>query len=106
VAKSIQEATFFNHVPLELPSLTIAVTKKNTVGAHQIVAGAFRIQENAEKRVQELREKGYNASYIGVNKYGLHMVTYDSFDDVDKALEFLHEIKRTEAAEAWMLSEK
>src|SRR5690606_4488081 len=63
VSKTIQEATFFNKIPLALPSLTLEVVKKNAVGVHQIVAGAFRVQENAEKKVQELRQKGYNASY-------------------------------------------
>lgn len=107
VSKSIQEATFFNKVPLELPSLTIEVLKKNpSVGKHQIVAGAFRVQENADKKVLELREKGFNASYIGINKYGLHMVTYDSFDSVKDALQYLREIKRTESPEAWLLSSK
>lgn len=107
VSKSIQEATFFNKVPLELPSLTIDVLKKNTpVGKHQIVAGAFRVQENADKKVLELREKGFNASYIGINKYGLHMVTYDSFDSVKDALQYLRDIKRTESPEAWLLSSK
>lgn len=108
VAKSIQEATFFNKIPLELPSLTLDVVKKTTpaIGKHQIVAGAFRVQENADRKVLELRQKGYNASYIGVNKYGLHMVTFDSFDSVKEALNYLREIKRNESPEAWLLSSK
>ena len=109
VAKSIQEATFFNKMPLELPSLTLDLVKKNAppaIGKHQIVAGAFRVQENADRKVLELRQKGYNASYIGVNKYGLHMVTYDSFDSVKEALNYLREIKRVESPEAWLLSSK
>ncbi|MEA1786666.1 SPOR domain-containing protein [Arenibacter sp. GZD96] len=106
VSKTIQEATFFNKIPLELPSLTIEVTKENTLGAHQIVAGAFRMQENADKKVQELRQKGYNAAYVGVNTYGLHMVIYDSFDQVKEALAFLRNVKQEESPEAWMLSVK
>lgn len=106
VAKTIQEATFFNKIPLELPTLTIEMTKEKTLGTHQIIAGAFRVQENADKKVLELQQKGYNASYIGVNKYGLHMVIYDSFDVVSEALAFLKEIKHKESPEAWMLSAK
>ncbi len=105
VSKNIQQATFFNKIPLELPSLTIDVVKKIT-GMHQIIAGAFRVKENADKKVQELRQKGYNASYIGINKYGLHMVIYDSFDKVDEALTFLKDVKQAESPEAWMLSVK
>ncbi|NJB71545.1 hypothetical protein GGR42_002007 [Saonia flava] len=116
VFRSIQEATFFNSKPLELPPLTINAKTKGTDKVaptpskgqkiHHIVAGAFRIETNAEKKVQELRDRGYNATYIGTNAYGLHQISYDSFTDAKEALQFLRKIKRTESSEAWMLSVK
>ncbi|MFK5973716.1 MAG: SPOR domain-containing protein, partial [Flavobacteriaceae bacterium] len=43
ISKQIQEATFFDAIPLELPSLTLnVITKNKNVRMHHIVAGAFR----------------------------------------------------------------
>ncbi|MBT8180240.1 MAG: SPOR domain-containing protein [Eudoraea sp.] len=105
VSKNIQEATFFNSKPLELPELKLNVTKKST-GNHHIIAGAFRIRQNADKKVTYLRKKGYDARYLGVNSYGLHQVTYGSYENPEEALIFLRQVKRTESEDAWMLSTK
>jgi hypothetical protein len=107
VSKNIQEATFFNTAPLELPAVSLnVITNKKSGGVHQVIAGAFRIQENAEKKVLQLKEKGYDASYLGVNQYGLHMVAYGSFDDAKEALNYLRKIKQSESPEAWLRSVK
>nr|WP_293303615.1 SPOR domain-containing protein [Allomuricauda sp.] len=105
VSRLIQEATFFESDPLELPALNLDVTKKK-LGKHHVIAGAFRMEENAEKRVEELKNKGFNAFYLGINKYGLHQVAYDSFDDPKEALTFLRKVKTSESRDAWLLSEK
>ena len=106
VSKNIQEATFFNSKPLELPELKLNVTKKTTTGNHHIIAGAFRIKENADKKVLQLRKKGYEARYLGVNSYGLHQVTFASYEDPEEALIVLKRIKSKESQDAWMLSTK
>jgi len=112
ISKNLQEATFFGSAPLELPSLTLDVLKKKvvtenaTTKKHHIIAGAFRVQKNADKKVAQLKRKGYNASYIGANKYGLHQVTYGSYTNVNEALAFLKKIKRTVSKEAWLYSDK
>ena len=105
VSKNIQEATFFNTAPMELPTFTLNITKKNR-RVHHIIAGAFRVEKNAEKKVQQLKRRGFDAKYIGANKYGLHQVTYASFEDGNEALQYLRKIKRTESADAWLLSTK
>jgi len=106
VEKYIQEATFFESAPLELPALTIKVKKKAVGPMHHIIAGAFRFKENADKKISQLKVEGYDATYLGTNKYGLHQVAYSSFSDSREALQFLREIKRTVSLDAWMLSEK
>ena len=113
VAKRIQEAAFFDVEPLELPSISLAVftsnaaiTKKKNVRTHHIVAGAFRFRTNADKKIRQLKRLGYNASYIGTNTHGLHMVDYDSYTDVDEALNALKAVKRTQSKDAWLLSVK
>ena len=110
ITKQIQEATFFDTSPLELPTVNvdaISISKKEVIIAkHHIVAGAFRIKSNADRKVKALQNKGYNAAYYGTNAYGLHMVTYDRSNNAKEALEALRAIKRTESSDAWLLSEK
>ena len=107
ISEHIQEATFFDAAPLELPTVTLnIITKKNTVRMHHIMAGAFRFKKNADRKIRQLKRRGFNPSYIGTNDFGLHMVTYDSFSDVDKALRTLRKIKRTQSKDAWLKSEK
>ena len=105
VSKNIQEATFFNAKPFELPVLSIDVTKKQS-GKHHIIAGAFRVRENADKKIRQLVNKGYQAEYLGLNQYGLHQVSFGSFEDPKEALAHLKEIRQTESADAWLLSRK
>ncbi|RKE98877.1 HU domain-containing protein [Ichthyenterobacterium magnum] len=95
----VQEATFIISSPL--PAATLSVEKQS--GNYHIVAGAFRVEKNSDKKVQQLKDKGYNARKIGVNKYGLHEVVYSSYVDRIEALRALRQIKRTHNADAWLL---
>lgn len=107
VSKYIQEATFFDASPLELPTITLnVISKKKNVRMHHIVAGAFRFKKNADKKIRQLKRRGFNPSYLGTNDFGLHMVAYDSFSDANKALQALREIKRSQSRDAWLKSEK
>lgn len=100
VAKTIQQATFFDAEPIELPSLKLNIIKEPM--PYHVVAGAFRVSENADKKVEELKAEGYKASKVGVNKYGLHQVAYQSFATMDAANAFL-EILKTKQKEGWVL---
>jgi len=107
VSKHIQEATFFDLEPLELPSISLNTsinTEKENIRTHHIVAGAFRIKKNADRKIRLLKRQGFNAAYIGTNPFGLHQVSYDSYTDTNEALNALKLIKRTHSADAWMLS--
>ncbi|MDX1278828.1 SPOR domain-containing protein [Oceanihabitans sediminis] len=95
----IQEATFVIENPL--PAVTLKVNKQ--VGNYHIIAGAFRLEENCDKKVQQLKEQGFDARKIGVNKYGLHQVVYSSHFDRLEALKTLREVKRTHNKAAWLL---
>ncbi|EDP97015.1 SPOR domain-containing protein [Kordia algicida OT-1] len=97
----IQQATFFNTNPVELPSITLKVAKE--IQNYHVVAGAFRIEENAHTKVAELKANGFDAALLGKNKYGLHQVSYASFATREEASEALAKIKKTEAPEAWLL---
>lgn len=105
VSKNIQEATFFDTAPLELPALNLdVITNKPKQAVHYIVAGAFRFKTNADKKIGQLKKKGFDAAYYGTNRHGLHMVTYSSHTQVDEALHTLKQIKRTQSRDAWLLS--
>ena len=95
----IQEATFL--VTPSLPALNVTV-RKNT-GKYHIIAGAFRIEANAAKKVQQLVDQGYSARQIGRNRYGLHQVVYASYEDRLEALQSLRNIKNSQNKDAWLL---
>lgn len=95
----IQEATFVINNPL--PAATLTIEKQS--GNYHIVAGAFRIESNSDKKVKQLRELGYKARKIGMNRYGLHEVVYASYSDRIEALKALRQIKREDSPEAWLL---
>lgn len=95
----IQEATFVIENPL--PAITFTVTKQT--GYYHIVAGAFRVEENCDKKVAQLKAAGFKARKIGANKYGLHQVVYSSHDHRLDALNMLRDIKKTHNKDAWLL---
>ena len=95
----IQHATFSIDNPL--PAVTINAFKPT--GKYHIIAGAFRVKENAQTRVEQLREKGYKARTIGENKYGLHQVVYGSYADRLEALRALKDVRNTDNSSAWIL---
>jgi hypothetical protein len=99
VDKTVQEATFVISNPL--PVATLKLNKQT--GPYHIVAGAFRVEQNSDKKVQQLIDAGFKARKIGVNKYGLHEVVYESYTDRLEALNALRNIRNTHNKEAWLL---
>lgn len=95
----IQEATFVINNPL--PAITLEL--KQPRGKYHVVAGAFRMEENAQKRVDQLKVKGYNARQIGANKFGLHQVVYGSYSESQEALQALRAVRQSDNKEAWLL---
>lgn len=98
----IQEATFVIENPL--PALNLHLPKHT--GMYHIVAGAFREEANADKKMAQLSQKGYSPFKMEPTRYGLHQVLYASFEDRLEALKNLREIKRTENVDAWLLVQK
>lgn len=97
----IENAEFSITEPL--PSLQIE-TKVAELPKHiHIIAGAFREEANAEKKLRQLQQKGFEAELVGVNKYGLHQVAFASFNDADQAKLQLQEIKEKHLKSAWLL---
>lgn len=99
VENQIQEATFVIENPLPILNLHLS---KHT-GNYHIVAGAFRLEENAEKKMEQLREIGYSPIMLDASRFGLYQVLYSSFETRKEALQKLHEIQHAENADAWLL---
>jgi predicted 3-demethylubiquinone-9 3-methyltransferase (glyoxalase superfamily) len=97
----IQQATFSLN---PLPAITLNVTKQT--GNYHIIAGAFRIETNCDKKINQLKVDGFSARKIGANKYGLHQVVYASYEDRLEALKALRTIKKTHNRDACLLVKK
>ncbi|OED45131.1 hypothetical protein AB832_01515 [Flavobacteriaceae bacterium (ex Bugula neritina AB1)] len=108
----IQQATFEISSPLPAINLTTIRAEKtepiidessSLSPKYHVVAGAYRIKTNAKKKVQKLNAQGFNATLIGVNKFGLHQVVYNSYTDRNEALLALSTIKKQQDSNAWLL---
>lgn len=95
----IQEATFAVSTPL--PAIVLDI--KSRAEDFHIVAGAFRVKANSERKLRQLKRLGFKARIIGQNRYGLHQVVYDSYSSRDEAQRALYTIKRTQDPTAWLL---
>lgn len=98
----VQEATFIISNPL--PAATLSLEKQT--GNYHIVAGAFRVEANSDKKIKQLRAKGYKARKIGANRYGLHEVVYASFENRADAQRELYKIRNEHNRDAWLLIKK
>jgi hypothetical protein len=102
VQNTIQEATFVISNPL--PSVTLSVKEENR--PYHIVAGAFRLDKNAEKVYERLTKKGYKAKRLAPNSNGLFPVLYGSFSTLEEAERIKSDIQKTENPNAWILIEQ
>ena len=99
IENRIQKATF--SVSTDLNPININILKK--VGDFHIVAGAFRIKKNSERKLRELKRLGFDARLIGQNRYGLHQVVFESYNTRKEAENALMKIKKTQDKTAWLL---
>ena len=99
IENEIQEATFFISNPL--PAARLSLEKQT--GNYHIVGGAFRIEANSDKKVEQLKSLGYKARKIGANRFGLHEVVYSSYETRSEAQKALYNIRREHNKDAWLL---
>ncbi|WP_299004968.1 SPOR domain-containing protein [uncultured Tenacibaculum sp.] len=99
VEKKIQSATFVIENPLPTINLNVSKEAKN----FHIIAGAFQDVHNAENKLTELEDKGYDASIVGKNRLGLTQVAFASYATKDEARKALEIIKESVSEDAWLL---
>lgn len=101
--QKIQRATFVIDNPL--PTVELNVSKALPKPYH-VVAGAFQFEENAQKKVDELKAKGYDSYILGKNKWGLTQVAYESFYKKTDAFKSLANVRKADSKDAWLLVKK
>jgi nucleoid DNA-binding protein len=69
-----------------------------------VIVGAFRVQENAEKLVAEIQQKGMRASIFDQSRSGLFRVTVATSSNRKDAMLMLAKAKSTEFGGAWLLA--
>ncbi len=100
VQQKIQEATFFISNPI--PSVTLSIQDESDK-PYQIVAGVFRLEENASRNCADLIRKGFKAERISPNRHGLFPVIYGKYSNSSEAEAALNNIRATENSDAWIL---
>ena len=83
-----------------IPSMTVNV--KLTENKFFIIAGAFRISQNADNLVENLKSKGYDATKLQINEKGLSPVAFTSFFNREEAVVQLRIIQSKENKDAWI----
>ena len=102
INQKIQEATFYISNPLPAVTLTVASEKM----PYCVVAGAFRIESNAEDQYQRLLNLGFKkAKRLAPNKHGLFPVLYGSYSTYAEAHQAMKDIQKLDNKDAWLLIE-
>ena len=100
IEKKIQKATF--NINSSLPTVKLPIKKQ--YGNFHIIAGSFMVEENSLKMIANLKSKGFiEARKVGVNRFGLLQVAYNSYDTVEEARVALAEIRLSQDINAWLL---
>ena len=101
--QKIQTATFIIENPLATIELNV---NKEVPKSFHVIAGAFQFVENAHRKVDQLNSKGFNATILGTNKWGLTQVAYASFYKKSDAFQSLSDIRKVDSKDAWLLVKK
>lgn len=99
VNAKIQEATFLIGNPVA------EIEAEKTFPFH-IMAGAFRNEKNANRELEDLISKGYNARIFARNTNGLIPVVYGSFTTYTEAQYKMTQIQDSINPAAWLLIEE
>lgn len=103
INQKIQEATFYISNPI--PAVTLTVPSEKL--PYCVVAGAFRIENNAEEQYQRLLKLGFKkAKRLAPNKHGLFPVLYGSYSTYAEAHEAMKNIQKLDNKDAWLLIEE
>ncbi|MCK9421924.1 MAG: SPOR domain-containing protein [Bacteroidales bacterium] len=69
-----------------------------------VIIGAFRLKENAENLISQLKQKGTDALIFDRSRTGLYRVTIGAFSERKEALQLLSSAKSGDFSGAWLLA--
>lgn len=114
IAKNVQEARFdlgaITGLQLNVPA-SIQTTEETSLPAitegqfYSVIAGSFREQINAERKLAALKNEGFEAAYAEQSPDGLYRVAYGRFETKREAFSLLKFVTKTLEEEAWYLVE-
>lgn len=96
-----QSAAEIKEIPVAENKVVIEAAKPDVFF---IIAGAFGVEENAQRLAEDLRSKGYDSFIAGQNRRGLYRVSVQGFNDKNVAMKKMREYRNGEFPEAWLLS--
>jgi hypothetical protein len=108
IEKNIQEAAF-DLGSLDRIEVNVIAASQNLAPKqiyYSVIAGSFRLIDNAEKKVNQLVGEGYPAALAELNPEGLYRVAYGRYNTKKEAINMLYFIKYTLKEDAWYLEEK
>ena len=110
IEKKVQEATFdlgaLSEIEIAISATPVEEETVLNQNYFSIIAGSFRSLDNAEKKVEVLKEEGYTAAIAQSSAEGLYRAAYGRFTSKKEALNLLYYIKYTLKEDAWYLEEK
>jgi hypothetical protein len=81
----------------------VPTVSRESSGIFGIIVGAFRIRENAERLVDDLRGSGHDALIFDQTRTGLSRVSIRNYSNRDEALTALAMVRAKEFPAAWLL---
>ena len=99
IENKIESATFVITKPLPTLNLDLHIYKMN----FHVIAGAYRIPQNAVRKVNQLILEGYDARILGINKWNLSVVSFGSYSTREEAVNDLMNIRVNVERDVWLL---
>ena len=79
----------------------ISNLKSQISNPYSVIAGAFMIKENADRLVNQLRDKGFSSMIIGRSR-GLHLVSCGNYNTKVEARNAMRNLRENENMKAWV----
>jgi cell division septation protein DedD len=102
--KSIPKPVILTPAPNPAPANTMSTADIRSNDRFAVIVGAFRMEENAEKLVNQLQSKGITARIFDQSKTGLYRVTIGTSSDRELARKLLASATSTDFRGAWILA--
>ena len=114
IAKNVEESTFdlgaISSLEIDVPAVIESTPEQTelpiTTGQfYSVIAGSFRDQANAERKLAQLKAEGFEAAFAEQSAEGFYRVAFGRFSSKGEAYSLLNFVKTTQNDQAWYLVE-